>query len=105
MALDILTTVTRKSDIPPLVDDFIVMLRQPGDEFLLVILPNQDSYELTVEQVTMYLKLLKVPLGVGFLEYVWNFYGGKLDLTIMELEPMSLDQALSFMRQNEEAAF
>ena len=67
--------------IPPIKDiEYIVMAREPESPAVLVILPNQDSYELLHEDAERYLKLLGIPETNHFLDYVWNFYGGRLSV-------------------------
>lgn len=87
MTQDILTVTRRTTTLPPTeVEGYIVMLRQPRDEFVVIILPNQDSYEVNADDARKYLKLIGVPESVGFLAYVWNFYAARLDLITFAFE-------------------
>lgn len=92
---------------PPIegVGEFIVMKRESGSQFLVVIFPNQDSYELEAEQVRTYLKMIGVPPEVGFYDYVWNFYAAKWNFKTEMIETMSLEQAESFIGARQEVAF
>lgn len=84
----------------------MVLLRAPQESEMVVILPNQDSYSLEPAEVRRYLKLLGVPEETkGFVDYTWNFQGCKVDLTNMIKEPLSLEQAFSFMKRGEKVEF
>ena len=93
--------------LPPLEigGNYLVMMREPQSPVVVVALPNQDSYELDVEETLTYLKLMNVSEEVGFFDYVWNFYAAKLDLNIMHFEPLTLEQASSYIRKPEEVSF
>jgi hypothetical protein len=87
--------------LPPTRDvgDFVVLYREFLADTLVVVLPNKDSYESELEEARTYLKLLGVPDELGAIDYVWNFRGGLVNLQTMQLEPLSLEQAMEYGRQ------
>jgi hypothetical protein len=87
--------------LPPTRDvgDFVVLYREFLADPLVVVLPNKDSYESELEEARTYLKLLGVPDELGAIDYVWNFRGGLVNLQTMQLEPLSLEQAMEYGRQ------
>lgn len=94
--------------IPPIIEDvtYIVMARVPEENAVTVVLPNQDSYALTHSEAERYLGLLGVSETCHFLDYVWNFYGGRLSIPEGVLTPLSFEQACGYMKpQKQEVAF
>lgn len=87
--------------LPPTRDvgDFVVLYRELQADTLVIILPNKDSYESELEEARTYLKLLGVPDELGAIDYVWNFRAGLVNLQTLKLEPLSLEQAMDFGRQ------
>ena len=94
---------------PPTKDigEYIILKREPESPSVVIIFPNQDSYELDGgEELETYLKLLKIPEHLKLRDYVWNFYGAKLDFIDMRMERLTQDQAASFIKKaDKEVAF
>ena len=90
--------------IPPIGEDinYVVMAREPRSPVVTAILPNQDSYELTHEEAQRYLILLGVKETNHFLDYVWNFYGGRIGIPEGDLTPLSLTEACSYMKPSKQ---
>ena len=86
--------------LPPTRDvgDFVVLYRELQAQTIVIVLPNKDSYESEFDEARTYLKLLGVPEELGAVDYCWNFYGALVNLVNMQLEPLSLDQAMEFGR-------
>ena len=86
--------------LPPTRDvgDFVVLYRELQGQTMVIVLPNKDSYESEFEEARTYLRLLGVPDELGAVDYVWNFYGGLVNLETMRLEPLSLEEAMDFGR-------
>jgi len=88
--------------------DYIVLLREPRDPTVLIIFPNQDSYEVeSVEVLAKYLTMLGLEDGdVGRIcDYLWNFYALKLEISEGEFEPLTAEQARAHLPQAVEAVF
>lgn len=70
---------------PPVYEGFgwIELRREIRDEDLTVTVPTGDSYVLTLAEVRLYLKQLKVPelRAEKALDKVWNFYAIRLHLS------------------------
>lgn len=92
-------------NFPPIVYDSIVIYREPEETFVGVILENQDSYELTTEEAETYLKLLGVNEELHVLDYIWSFGGARVFLVGSVMEPLTLEQAKSFMKKRAEVSF
>ncbi len=93
--------------IPPLDigGNWVVAIRRPEEQLVVFVLPNQDTYELDIQEAMSYLKLLKVSEENKFLDYVWNFGAGKLELDNMQLEPLTIEQAESFIKRPNAVTF
>jgi len=93
--------------IPPLDigGNYIVGIRRHEDPFIILIFPSQDSYELDSMEAQTFLKLLGVPEDNKFLDYVWNFYAGKITLDDMRLEPLTVEQAEAYIKRPDVVAF
>jgi hypothetical protein len=91
--------------IPPIVTDYVILYREPESPAVVVVLSNQDSFEVSAQEAETYLRLLGVPEDCKVLAYTWNFQGAKLDLSDMRMEPLSLEQAMSFVGSQKEPAF
>lgn len=87
--------------LPPIKDigDFVIMYRELGADEVIIVLPNKDTYESSMEEARTYLHMLGVPDELGAVDYVWNFRGVLVDLNIMTLDPMSLEQAMRFAHE------
>ena len=80
--------------------DYIVLKREPQSPTVVVVLPSQDSYEMDGgDELERYLQMLEIPDSLHIRDYVWNFYAAKVDLTDMSLEPLSVEQASSFLKK------
>jgi len=85
---------------------YLVLKREPMSPMVTVILPNQDSYSFgDGEELEIYLKMLEIPEDLKIRDYVWNFFGCKIDLTDMSMEPLSYEQASAFLKRSVEVAF
>ena len=86
--------------LPPTRDvgDFVVLYRELQADTLVIVLPNKDSYESEFDEARTYLKLLGVSDELGAVDYVWNFHGALVNLQTMQLEPLSLEQAMDYGR-------
>jgi len=93
--------------IPPLDigGNYVIGIRRYRDPFIVFVLPNQDSYELDIQEAETYMKLLKVPVECKFLDYVWNFHAGKLTLDDMRLGPLTVEQAEAYIKRPDAVAF
>lgn len=93
--------------LPPTRDigNSIVLYREPQEDFIGLILENQDSYESSVEEAGIYLKLLGVDEELNVLDYIWSFGGARVFLSGSVMEPLTLEQAKSFGKKKEKVSF
>lgn len=73
-------------------DDWLVLFREPKSDVMILACQNKDSFQLSQDEIRTWLKLLGVPEELGIVDYVWNFYGARLDLRTMTIEPLTIEQ-------------
>jgi len=82
--------------IPPmnLSDRWIGISREPQGSAFVFYFENGDTYELNSEEAETFLRLIKVPEGYAFLDYIQNFYNGILDITNYFLVQVTREQLI-----------
>lgn len=79
-----------KPKVPPIVPaglfdkllklDWIDLRRSDGTKRVIVILPDESSYSLTIEGMMWLLERLEISNAESVLDYTWNFKETTLDL-------------------------
>jgi len=66
------------------------LFREPNDDFIEMVFPNGDSYQMTLSEVRIYFRTLRSDSLIvdRWLDYLWNVYGVSIDLVKETCEPI-----------------